>query len=242
LGSPIALLLAQAGLGELYLIDPELVELGNLVRHITGLEDLGRPKVEAVEDKLQSVNPHILVNMIPERLGGSPGNYLADHHFLDEFEDLCRSVDLIIVALGEDWIHHLINRIAVECMTPAMFTWVTNGAQGGEVFLSLDESACYECLVYSSDLLPHPNALDNEPVFPMGCGFPTFQRANHDINVTAGHAARIAVTALLGDYPTYNHLVCNNSGLPEPSPSIYTTDLSRSPECTTCRTKSPAIG
>lgn len=60
LGSPIAMYLAASGIGELALIDPDVVDLSNLQRQIVhGNEDIGRPKVASAEQTLRSLNPDI---------------------------------------------------------------------------------------------------------------------------------------------------------------------------------------
>jgi molybdopterin-synthase adenylyltransferase len=66
LGSPAALYLAAAGVGVLGLADPDHVSLSNLQRQILyGDADIGRGKVEAAQDKLARLNPHVLVQAHP---------------------------------------------------------------------------------------------------------------------------------------------------------------------------------
>lgn len=52
LGSAVALQLARSGIGEIILIDPELLESANLGRHALGADDLGRSKSVALAEKL----------------------------------------------------------------------------------------------------------------------------------------------------------------------------------------------
>lgn len=71
LGSPVAMYLAAAGVGELVLIDFDTVDLSNLQRQILhGSHDLGRPKVESARDTLAVINPEVAVTTINGRLEG----------------------------------------------------------------------------------------------------------------------------------------------------------------------------
>ena len=72
LGSSIAVSLVRAGVGELLLVDFDRVELSNLNRQQYDTGDLGRPKTEALRDKLLSINPYTTIHHRTERI--SPNN------------------------------------------------------------------------------------------------------------------------------------------------------------------------
>jgi molybdopterin/thiamine biosynthesis adenylyltransferase/rhodanese-related sulfurtransferase len=60
LGSPVLLYLAAAGVGTLGLVDFDVVDDSNLQRQVLfGVDAIGKPKVEAAKQRLQSLNPHI---------------------------------------------------------------------------------------------------------------------------------------------------------------------------------------
>ncbi len=62
LGTPVALYLSAAGVGEIGLIDPDTVQISNLHRQVLyQTSDVGRMKVEAASEKLQSLNAHVRV-------------------------------------------------------------------------------------------------------------------------------------------------------------------------------------
>lgn len=69
LGSPVLLYLAAAGIGEIGIIDDDVVDLSNLQRQVlyTGA-DIGRPKVIVAKERIQALNPHIKVNTYQQRL------------------------------------------------------------------------------------------------------------------------------------------------------------------------------
>lgn len=85
LGSPVALYLAAAGVGELWLADHDTVDVSNLQRQIAhGENDIGRPKVTSAMDAIREINSNTRINAINEKLTGA---------FL---EDAVRAVDLIV--------------------------------------------------------------------------------------------------------------------------------------------------
>lgn len=57
LGSTVALQLARSGVGHLTLIDPDHLVSANLGRHVLGADDLGLPKVEALQEKIRKDLP-----------------------------------------------------------------------------------------------------------------------------------------------------------------------------------------
>ncbi len=69
LGSPAAMYLAAAGIGNLGIIDFDVVDMSNLQRQILhGVKDVGRPKAESAKDTIKSINPDVNVPLYKERL------------------------------------------------------------------------------------------------------------------------------------------------------------------------------
>ncbi len=67
LGAPLLQYLAAAGVGKIGIVDFDRVEASNLQRQVLfGLQDVGRPKVEAARDRLLDLNPHIEVQVYDE--------------------------------------------------------------------------------------------------------------------------------------------------------------------------------
>lgn len=76
LGSPVLLYLAAAGIGTLGIIDDDQVDLSNLQRQVVhATPDVGRPKVESAQARLQAINPEVRVELHPLRL--TPANALS---------------------------------------------------------------------------------------------------------------------------------------------------------------------
>ena len=72
LGSPAAMYLAAAGVGQISLYDDDQVDLTNLQRQIAhGSSDIGIDKVISTQQTLESINPEVKVLAYKARLAGS---------------------------------------------------------------------------------------------------------------------------------------------------------------------------
>ncbi|MGZ5190366.1 MAG: molybdopterin-synthase adenylyltransferase MoeB [Flavisolibacter sp.] len=69
LGSPVLLYLAAAGVGTIGIVDFDVVDDSNLQRQVLfGVDEVGTPKVEAAKKRLESLNPHIKINIYNTQL------------------------------------------------------------------------------------------------------------------------------------------------------------------------------
>lgn len=85
LGSPAALYLASAGVGQLTLVDDDAVDLTNLQRQIIHTEDrVGAPKVESAQRSIAALNADVRVHPVARR---------ADAALLDQ---LLPGVDVVL--------------------------------------------------------------------------------------------------------------------------------------------------
>jgi len=68
LGSAIAIALARIGAGKLILVDFDVVEPSNLNRQQYFIHQIGMSKVEALQENLSKINPHVKVQIYHEKL------------------------------------------------------------------------------------------------------------------------------------------------------------------------------
>jgi len=69
LGSPVLLYLAAAGVGTIGIVDFDVVDDSNLQRQVLfGVEEVGKPKVEAAKRRLEALNPHIQIQLYNTQL------------------------------------------------------------------------------------------------------------------------------------------------------------------------------
>jgi molybdopterin/thiamine biosynthesis adenylyltransferase len=135
-GAPIPFELAKCGVRQFILIDHDVLGPENLIRHPCGVEHLGKPKVQAVSDALQT---HTGGTLDIKALS-------ADVFSLPELDALIASVDLIVVATDNEASRFFMNEHAVKHATPAVFVGTFESAIGGEVVAHQPGEGCYICL------------------------------------------------------------------------------------------------
>lgn len=136
LGSPVALYLAAAGVGELHLADFDSVDLTNLQRQV--LHDsasLGQPKVASAVARIAGLNPQ--VRCVEHARGLDADSLLA----------AVSAVDVVVDCTDNFSIREAINAACVQARKPL----VSGAAIRLEGQLSVfdprrDESPCYHCL------------------------------------------------------------------------------------------------
>ncbi|WP_339673114.1 molybdopterin-synthase adenylyltransferase MoeB [Dasania marina] len=136
LGCPVALYLAAAGVGELWLADFDAVDVSNLQRQIAhDVADVGRPKVISVRERIAAINSDVRVECINEHLAGQ---------LLD---DALKHVDVVVDASDNFATRFDINRACVAAKKPLVSGAAIRSEGQVAVFDSRDaNSPCYRCL------------------------------------------------------------------------------------------------
>ncbi len=142
-GSPIALELARAGIGHFTLIDFDRLELGNISRHICGVNDLGRYKTLAVRDQLLQKNPFAQVSTLEVNVNQA----------LSQVEDAVAACDLLIVASDNDQSRFNLNQMSLNNNKITLYGRAITRAAGGDVLRVRPwKGPCYNC-VFSSGVI-----------------------------------------------------------------------------------------
>lgn len=136
LGSPVAMYLASAGVGQLALVDDDVVDLSNLQRQILHSQgDIGRPKVDSAKDTLLALNPDITITTFQERL---------DNKALTE---QIKQADIVLDATDNFAARFQLNEICVQNKAPLVSGAAIRTEGQIAVFRSdLPDSPCYHCL------------------------------------------------------------------------------------------------
>ena len=136
-GSQIAIELAKAGIGKFSLFDFDRVELHNLGRHSCTIKDLGRLKVDAIEEAILGKNPVAEIDKYPI-------NIISDRQ---AFLESLPSADIVICATDNNDSRFLISKGLYDNKKVGIFGRAITRAAGGDVFRYTPDGPCYCCLL-----------------------------------------------------------------------------------------------
>ncbi len=139
LGSPVAMYLASAGVGQLTLVDFDTVDLSNLQRQIVHRHsDIGRAKVDSAADTLHALNPEIKINTLDKKLTD------------EALTQAVRQADVVIDACDNFATRFAINQACVSTHTPLVSGAAIRLEGQVSVFPNTPDEAsnapCYRCL------------------------------------------------------------------------------------------------
>ncbi|WP_252345708.1 thiamine phosphate synthase [Shewanella indica] len=212
LGHHLARSLAAAGVGRLILIDPDIVELGNLPRQLLYNEqDIGRLKVDVAKEKLGRDYPNCLIEIEPKLFGPKSAELIREASLVLDASDnfLCRhNLNQACVKLGKELIAAAISADSgLLCHTAP---WLN------------PEAGCYECL-FPRDSTGSGRCRD------MGVLGPAVQ-------TLAAMQSLAAINTLLGERSTLGRLIsldCRTLSMREAT-------LCADPACLCCQTHTQA--
>ncbi|MFW9993331.1 MAG: ThiF family adenylyltransferase [Candidatus Odinarchaeota archaeon] len=138
-GSVTAELLARCGLGTLTILDMDIIEEVNLNRLGFRSEDVGKPKVEAIQSYLEKINPDVKV----EPYHGD----ICSESFEERFESLLETADLLLIGLDNVPTRQYVNIKCVKTRTKYIDAGASRSGLGGYIqYISPGETPCYQCM------------------------------------------------------------------------------------------------
>lgn len=153
-GSAIAEMAARTGVGRMTLVDPETVAIENIGRHVLTTADVGRPKVEALRDRILAIHAECQVDALYCRFSrnifGAPKSFRFG-------PDGCMPPgkppakvdhvpDLIVSCVDSFACESAINAYSLSAGVPAVYGGVWGAAAVGEIlYVAPGQTPCYEC-------------------------------------------------------------------------------------------------
>lgn len=247
LGSTVALTLAKAGVRRFTLFDPEQLEPENIARHVGGVIDIGRPKVQAVANAISRVNPDAEVIQIPVMLSLDPAGWASDTmgHLLEVVRD---PAGVVICTTATTDAERLVNAVAVAEKSPAIFAAVLGRAEHGRIFRVVPgRTPCYQCVLLAQaanpSAFPRFHATDIGVPGYHGPGIPGL---GMDVDQVALVTARLTLQTLgeriaggIGYPPAHgDHFIWSNHGgwAVDGPLQARVERIQREPECPVCGT------
>lgn len=135
LGSPIAMYLAAAGVGEIGIVDFDIVDFSNLQRQILhGNSDVGKKKIVSATEQLSEINPEVTVRTYDTRLTDENAAEIAEPY------------DVIIDGTDNFETRYLSNDLAVLTGKPNVYGSIFRFEGQVSVFAPHLGGPCYRCL------------------------------------------------------------------------------------------------
>lgn len=131
-GGFVALSLAMSGVGHFVLVDDDMLEEVNIVRHVADRRYLGMNKAEAVADLIRQRNPNAQVTVIPERV--------------QAHEDALKGLDILVVGVDGENTKYILNEMCLRLQLTAVYAGVYERGEGGDVVIIRPyDGPCYAC-------------------------------------------------------------------------------------------------
>lgn len=136
-GGSVAKLLAQAGVGELFLVDPGVMDWSNVGRHQLGAASVGHNKAVELMREINRACPHVETSIHRDRFGPAASSVVRD----------LASYDLIISATGNWAAEGFLNDVqhGTNGHPPVLYAWVEPQAAAAHAVLVFRGQACFQC-------------------------------------------------------------------------------------------------
>ena len=155
LGSPVAMYLAAAGVGEMTLVDFDSVDLTNLQRQIVHrMDSVGKLKTDSARQTLHSLNPDCKINTVTELLDETGMQQQVKKH------------DVVIDATDNFTTRFMINQFCVAEQTPLVSGAAIRWEGQISTFTNQPGTPCYHCL-YGQDGEEDESCTENGVLAPV---------------------------------------------------------------------------
>lgn len=212
--------LAGTGLRSFLLGDMDSFSDVNIVRHIGGINDLGREKTEIIKDYIEAHNPLAYVQTVND-------DFLKNRELLKSVMDWA---DIVIGSSGNPALNYQINIQCVKKRKPVVFGGIYDKAESAYVFCynpDEENTACFDCIFGLTS-----SAIDNSTIkrkYGLEDGeLKEAQGMFSDILAPGAMMAKMAIWLMTGETKEFN-LVRYYNDL-----RVKRLNISKSKGCATC--------
>jgi adenylyltransferase/sulfurtransferase len=134
LGAPLGLYLSAAGIGNIGLVDFDVVDFTNLQRQVIhATQDVGKKKLDSAAEKMQAINPHVKITRHEVAL--SSENAL----------DILKDYDYVVDGTDNFPTRYLVNDACVLLHKPNIYGSIFR-FEGQATVFAYEGGPCYRCL------------------------------------------------------------------------------------------------
>jgi molybdopterin/thiamine biosynthesis adenylyltransferase len=146
LGAPVLMYLAAAGVGQIAVVDDDVVSVSNLQRQVIHAEDrIGMAKVRSAQIAVAGINPYVRLVPVEDRLDAAKAAALVPGQ------------DLVIDATDDLETRHMLNAACVAARVPLLSGAISQWEGQMTLYDPAREAPCLACLfpvIPPADLLP----------------------------------------------------------------------------------------
>ncbi len=195
-GSYVANSLAQAGVGELLLIDKEVLNYENVSRHYLGTDDVGKYKAEALANKMTAQYPFVSIKP-------------KVNDFRDCFS-IMKEYDLILSLIGEFSLQMSINNefIKDKEFPDVLYGFLEERACVGHAILTKKGMGCFNCFFENGKFKYYISKVVKSNLVSLpSCGATFMPYGINEMLYSCSLISDIALSSLLGSIRTTSHKV-----------------------------------
>jgi molybdopterin/thiamine biosynthesis adenylyltransferase len=131
-GGFVALSLAMSGVGKFVLVDDDLFEMQNVVRHVADNRYIGRPKAEVVAELIRHRNPDAEIEI--------------RHGRIEAHLDALDGLDILVSGVDGEGPKYVLNEAALPRNLTVVYAGVYERGEGGDVVVIRPYNGpCYAC-------------------------------------------------------------------------------------------------
>jgi len=230
LGSEIADCIGKAGVGRVLLLDNQVLNSHNPVRHLSGIEYSGELKVLAVGESIRNHNPFIQVGSYPINL------------FEADLYPQLENDSITISSIADDNVEGFINQQLVFYNKSAFYIRALRGGKVARIFRVIPgKDACFHCLnIYRNEKKEFIEIPEDEnlPTLRNECNNPIRPASAADLKLISAMASRLVIDHIQNGDSIKNHWIWSTElldCLPIAEPfQIYSQNIPPHPKCFYC--------
>ena len=208
LGGYVASTLAQCGIGHLDIVDPDWLTPGNVARHVAGHQQVGNPKITAVQHIIKDHAPwtDVSIHRDAPSTPSKISNYIAN-------------ADIVVNATGNAAFTEALAMVAQETKRALVSGALYRGGFISKVQRQVLTSDTLICDREEGHRYPSiPPGQDDEDLIPpeIGCSAPVNNASPTNVLACASRITQVAIDALTGRFEFGDEVIDIYRPLAEP--------------------------